>query len=398
MKKYRPTFISLFSGCGGFDLGFLSKDFECIGAYDNDQAVIDVYKRNIGSHIINHDLSVPQLPTDTKKVDVVISGSPCQGFSTVGLRKFDDPRNSLLFVGGQIAVKYKAKVFVAENVMGSVSGEHKKYWDELIDFLLGEGYQTQITICRANEIGLAQTRKRVILYAWKGSGEISLSYPNKRESVSLKEAISKINGAPNKEYFNLPESNDLLIAKKINQGQKLCDVRGGERSIHSWNIPEVFGECTDEEVEVLTAIQKLRRRVRKRKIGDADPVDLHVLEEYLSNSNVLSLLDGLKKKNYIVEKKSKQFDIKRSFNGKFRRLSLDAPSLTIDSHFGNPRYFLHPTENRGFSVREAARIQGFPDDFEFSGTLNQQFKMIGNAVPPPMAKEIAVNVLNLLNQ
>lgn len=396
MKK--RTFLSLFSGCGGFDLGFLNEEFECLGAFDNDPAVIDVYKKNIGDHIFNHDLSNVVLPVTSKEVDVVISGSPCQGFSTVGLRKFDDPRNSLLFIGGKIAVNYNARVFVAENVMGSMSGEHKKYWDELIDYLISEGYQTQITICKAEEIGLAQTRKRVILYAWKGSKKIDICYPKQKESLNLRNALLQLNGAPNKEYFNLPESSDTLIAKRVSQGQKLCDVRGGERSIHSWQIPEVFGECTDEEITVLTAIQKLRRRIRKRKTGDADPVDLSVLEEFLPGLNVQPLLNGLIEKNYVVEKEPNEFDIKRSFNGKFRRLSLDAPSLTIDSHFGNPRYFLHPTEDRGFSVREAARIQGFPDDFEFTGSLNQQFKMIGNAVPPPMAKEIALNVKLLLNE
>jgi DNA (cytosine-5)-methyltransferase 1 len=95
MKKRKPTFISLFSGCGGFDLGFIEKGFECLGAYDNDKGVIDVYKKNIGDHVYCHDLSSEDLPNRIGTVDVVVSGSPCQGFSTVGLRDYKDPRNSL---------------------------------------------------------------------------------------------------------------------------------------------------------------------------------------------------------------------------------------------------------------------------------------------------------------
>ncbi len=393
----KPTFISLFSGCGGFDIGFLKNDFECIGAYDNDSNVVEVYRQNIGNHVFKHDLTKDDLPNKIEEIDVVLSGSPCQGFSNVGLRNFDDPRNSLLLVGGKIAVKYKAKVFVAENVMGSLSGKHKKYWDDLIRYLQSNNFNTKITVCKGVQLGLAQTRKRVILYAWKGNRDIELKYPKLSEKT-LRDVISNINGVPNKEFQSFSNnSSDILIAKRIESGKKLSDVRGGERSVHSWDIPEVFGYCTENEKKVLLTIQKLRRKIRRRPNGDSDPVDINVLVEMFPELDIKSIISELVRKEYLLEKEPNHFDIKRSFNGKYRRLDFDSPSFTIDTNFGNPRYFLHPNENRGFSVREAARIQSFEDDFEFIGPINSQFKMIGNAVPPIMAEAIAKNVKVLLN-
>lgn len=392
-----PTFLSLFSGCGGFDLGFTESGFECKGAYDNDKTVVEVYKQNIGKHIYQHDLTQDSLPNEVGEVDVVISGSPCQGFSTVGLRKYEDPRNSLLLIGGKIAVKHNAKVFVAENVMGSLSGKHKIYWDKLIDFLENNGYNTQITICDASKIGLAQTRRRVILYAWKGKNNQVLGYPQ-LPSKSLKDVLSEPSSSMDNEDYRVLEKNsrETLIANKIKPGEKLCDVRGGGNSVHSWDIPEVFGECSDIEKELLLLIQKLRRRIRRRKNGDSDPVYIGILKSEFRAPNTDKLIEQLVNKDFLVEKMPGYYDIKRSFNGKYRRLKWNQPSYTIDTRFGNPRYFLHPSENRGFSVREAARIQGFNDDFIFKGGMNDKFKMIGNAVPPPMAKLVALNTLKLL--
>ena len=392
-KKY--NFLSLFSGCGGFDLGFIKNGFECLGAYDIDPTVIKVYEKNIGEHIYNYDLSTGNLPNVSETVDVVLSGSPCQGFSTVGLRDLEDPRNSLLLAGGKIAIDHKAKVFVAENVMGSLSGKHRVYWDRLIQYLENNGYKTELTVCEAHKIGLAQTRRRVILYAWKGNGKVALTY-HSATPKTLRDVITNINGAPNKEFQSLGGADDLLIANSIRPGKKLCDVRGGERAVHSWDIPKVFGHCTDKEKELLLLIQKLRRKIRRRDFGDSDPVNREILTEFYSEEELKRLLESLIQKNYLVEKEPNHYDLKRSFNGKYRRLDFDSPSYTIDTNFGNPKYFLHPEENRGISVREAARIQGFDDKFEFSGGLKDQFKMIGNAVPPPMALEISRNVAKLL--
>src|ERR1700733_3942376 len=113
MRKDKGTslkYISLFCGCGGFDIGFINNGFKCVGAYDIDPVVIDVHRNNLPSESYVHDLSNIELPGEIPiGVDLVVAGSPCQGFSTLGKRKLNDPRNHLLLTGGMIAAKYKAK-------------------------------------------------------------------------------------------------------------------------------------------------------------------------------------------------------------------------------------------------------------------------------------------------
>jgi DNA (cytosine-5)-methyltransferase 1 len=106
---------------------------------------------------------------------------------------------------------------------------------------------------------------------------------------------------------------------------------------------------------------------------------------------VTAALKGLIRKGY-VRKKGALWDLANTFNGTFRRLEWNKPSHTVDTYFGNPRYFLHPSENRGFTVREAARIQGFPDSFIFFGCEASQYRQVGNAVPPPIARALAATV------
>jgi DNA (cytosine-5)-methyltransferase 1 len=137
----------------------------------------------------------------------------------------------------------------------------------------------------------------------------------------------------------------------------------------------------------LEAVLRLRRQERLREFGDADPVTASSVAKSLGRC-VDSEIESLVRKSYL-RRVGRRFDLTHTFNGKYRRLRWDEPSFTVDTRFGDPRNFLHPEGNRGFSVREAARIQGFPDEFKFSGSRDQQFRFVGNAVPPPMAGALA---------
>jgi DNA (cytosine-5)-methyltransferase 1 len=376
----KPTFISLFSGCGGFDLGFKEAGFESLGAFDIDSLCLDNLHENIGSPIYEYDLSSGALPAEFHgSPDVILSGSPCQGFSTIGKRDVEDPRNSLLISGASIALKLNPKIFLAENVPGVISGKHKKYWEKLKSMMIASGYRIQELKVNTYDYGVPQVRKRIFLFAWNTNVEFG-SLPMVARKT-LKDALKNIRGKKNHLIESLSkESKDYLIANRIKQGQKLSNVRGGERSIHTWDIPEVFGAVTIKEEELLVELISLRRKMRLRDFGDADPVERSLLESLFGKDTVSSLVQ----KNYLKEI-GDRIDIVGGFNGKFRRLSLNAPSYTVDTRFGNARNFLHPTQNRGFSVREAARIQGFSDSYSFSGPRAEQYRMIGNAVPPPMS-------------
>lgn len=389
-----PKYLSLFSGCGGLDLGFSDAGFEGVLSVDIDDAALLVHSANFKHPVSKLDLTkeLPRLDPAVE-IDVLLAGSPCQGFSTAGLRKVDDPRNSLLFVAAQVSSKMKPKVVVAENVPGALSGEHKKYWTALHEQLRAQGYSTQDLHVNSADFGVAQRRKRIFLIAWR-TGVVSDFQMKKLPPISLGDVLGNLTGLANHQPILLDKnSDDYKIARRIGQGQKLTNSRGGDRVIHTWDIPEVFGVTTVMERVLLCNVLKLRRQVRRRDFGDADPVCTKLLTSIYGGDVVQSLVH----KNYLRQV-GDYHDLTNTFNGKFRRLELQSPSRTVDTRFGDFRLFLHPLENRGFTVREAARIQGFPDNFSFAGSLTQQFRMIGNAVPPPLAYSVAQLVTSFLNK
>jgi DNA (cytosine-5)-methyltransferase 1 len=390
-------FVSLFCGCGGFDLGFVQAGFKCCGAFDIDPVAVEVHRKNLASPAQLCDLSNGELSVNSfKNIDVLVAGPPCQGFSTVGKRTLDDPRNHLLVRAGEIALIMKPLVFVVENVTGVISGKHKQYWDSLEQMMRMGGYKTKDLCCNAEKIGLAQTRKRRVLIAWRVNKDMNIELPETGEGMTLRRALEGLNeGMPDHDTRELPpDSRHAMIARKIKPGQKLCNVRGGSAAVHTWDIPEVFGKTTKDERAVLEALLKLRRRIRVREFGDADPVSARALVSELGGP-VKDLLQSLEIKGY-VRHVGEKYDLTNTFNGTFRRLQWDKPSPTVHTQFGNPRYFLHPEENRGLTVREAARIQGFPDSFVFLGNEQDQYRLVGNAVPPPMAYYLAAIVRDII--
>jgi DNA (cytosine-5)-methyltransferase 1 len=393
-KVTELTYVSLFSGCGGLDYGFHQQGFKCIGAYDSDPVAVEHHRTNLNSPVELLDLAAGDIGrVRMKKPLVVLAGPPCQGFSTVGKRSLNDPRNKLLLLAGEIALKISPLVFVAENVTGVTAGEHRKFWDELETLFRTQNYRTVTLKCRAEKLGLAQVRTRMLLIAWRHR-ECAIELPDLGTST-LRDALKGVENCHNHVPKRLAPGSDLSkIASKIGTGQKLSNVRGGFRAVHTWQIPEVYGPTTSSEKQVLEALLRVRRRDRVRENGDADPVHTGIVSQYLGRS-AFSDLQSLKQKGY-VRRIGNLYDLAHTFNGKFRRLSWDAPSLTVDTRFGDPRYFLHPSENRGFTVREAARIQGFPDSFIFSGNERDQYRLIGNAVPPPIANCLAVEIRNAL--
>lgn len=393
MSKHR--FISLFSGCGGLDLGFIKAGFTPIAAYDIWSLAVDNYKKNIGDHVHICDLSQGRIPKNIK-CEVVVAGSPCQGFSTVGKRRLDDPRNDLLHSAVSIAITAEPQAMVFENVPGVLQGGHKIHWDKACAQLQSAGYKTSTIVVDARETGIPQTRKRVFLIAHTNDNDYE-PILKIRSTPSLDQVLSDVEGVSNHEPMMMePDSVDFKIASRISQGQKLCNVRAGKASVHTWEIPEAFGEVTDSEESLLKALMRIRRRRRVRDYGDADPVPLNVLEKELRRK-VKREVSRLENKGYL-RWIGENIDLKHTFNGKYRRPYPHGSSCTVDTRFGDPRNFLHPYENRGFSVREAARIQGFPDSYIFYGPLKDQYKLVGNAVPPTMGHAIGEIVKEILKE
>ena len=397
----KKAFVSLFSGCGGMDLGFKMAGYECIAAYDKDPKAIQVHSKNIDCKAAKcADLSMEAVDSSIPQANLLIAGPPCQGFSTAGKMRASDDRNLLLQAVVRVAKKTKPNVIVIENVPGLTSEKMMLHYHRLINGLEALHYTTKTVICNSLDYGVPQHRKRVFLIAWDNKIPFveNVSLNDMKKKVSVNEALANIkpedkNHAP--KMLN-PNTPDYVISSRIDAGQKLCDVRGGSNAVHTWDIPEVFGIVCAEERMILELIRLLRRKERRRKDGDSDPVHVHrIKDEILFPPDIY--IDSLIEKGYL-RKKGDCIDLAYAFNGWYRRLDGAKFSPTVDTRFGRPKYFLHPTENRGLTIREAARLQTFPDDFIFEGTETEQYKMIGNAVPPVMAQVIGVYVdRNLLN-
>ena len=307
--------------------------------------------------------SVCDLSTETVRIrpDVLLAGSPCQGFSTAGKRDLEDPRNDLLVRAGIIALDLKPRVFVMENVPAAISGKHGTRWEQVERMLKDGGYSVARILADGPSSGVPQLRKRLFLIAWIGRNAIRCE-PDTVPAPTLSAALENVEGLSGHDPIPLPTgSREQLIARRISPGKKLCNVRISPAAIPTWDIPEVFGPVTDSEREVLVALVRLRRRNRRRTFGDADPVLPSVVNDYLQrscDSDIARLIAAQYLRhveNYV--------DLTYTFNGKFRRLPTDGISPTVDTHFGDPRLFIHPYFDRGLTPREAARIQGFPDDF-----------------------------------
>ena len=378
------TFASLFSGCGGFDIGFREQGFRPIAAFDNDPRVVATYNRNVAPVA-----SVCDLSKETPKIspDVLLAGSPCQGFSTAGKRILEDPRNDLLTRAGAIAVDLKPRVFVLENVPAVISGRHAKRWSQVETMLREGGYSIARVVANGTSSGVPQLRKRLFLLAWLGRRSIRCE-PAALPTPKLEDAFKNIDGLTGHDPILLPAgSREKMIARRISPGKKLCNVRISPAAVPTWDIPEVFGAVTSSEREVLSALVRLRRRNRRRSFGDADPVLPSAVDDHL-NRCCLSDIVRLLAARYL-RRVGDYIDLTHTYNGKFRRLDPAAFSPTVDTHFGDPRLFIHPSSDRGLTPREAARIQGFADDFVITGSRMAAFRMIGNAVPPPMGARLA---------
>ncbi len=389
------SFISLFSGCGGFDIGYVAVGFEPLAAFESDANIAKQYRANIGVPAYVTDLAA-NFPASSswRGLSTVISGPPCQGFSVAGLRNPIDPRNRLLPLAGELSMRLRPLVIVIENVPAARSGSHARYWVELETRMRLAGYWTHTLILEALELGMAQRRRRIFLIAWR-----TRRFPDfdlrHRPAGRLDHVLTGVESLKNHDPKPLLLGTRLYkIAQRIGPGQKLSNVRGGPRAVHTWHIPEVFGRTTAAQCSVLETIMQIRRSERRRDFGDADPVSVRrLLSEF--GPTVVNTVDVLVRKNYL-RRVGNNIDLVHTFNGKCRRARWEDVTSTVDTRFGDPHLFLHPNENRPFTVREAARLQGFPDSIVFGGSEHEQFKMIGNAVPPRMGEATAEIVNQLL--
>lgn len=347
----KPTVIDLFAGVGGLSLGFEMEGFDILLANEFDQSIATAYKENHKStNVVVGDITSLDLSKVfgeyVNKIDVVIGGPPCQGFSQKGKRKTINDERNFLFKHYVEVVKFvKPKYFVMENVPNLLTAEKGFFLNEIKGLFKGYGYSIRYGILNAADYGVPQNRRRAIIIGKYLATPPELPLPCKQK-VTIWDAISDLaylesgEGEFEQEYRNSPKSD---YEKKMRKGSKI-----------------LYNHMATKHSAL--ALERL------------------------------SLIPP----NAGKEVLPKEHITKSVYSGTWSRMKQNDVAVTITTRFDTPSSgkFTHPFLNRAITVREAARLQSFPDTFKFIGSKMSQMKQVGNAVPPLLARKIARVIMN----
>lgn len=347
----KPRVIDLFAGVGGLSLGFEMCGFDVVLANEYDESIAAAYKANhqntnmIVGDITSLDLEETFGPY-SGKVDVVIGGPPCQGFSQKGQRKtIHDERNFLFKYYVKVVELVQPKYFVMENVPNLLTAENGYFRHEIEKLFNDMGYYLTLGVLNASDYGVPQNRRRAVIIGKRGAPAPELPKPFESrttiwDAISDLAFLSSGEGSETQSYPNPPESDYQR------------QLRGDTEVLSN----HVATKHSDLALERLAMIPPNAGR--------------EVLpEEHLTKS---------------------------IYSGTWTRMRKEEISVTITTRFDTPSSgkFTHPYLHRAITVREAARIQSFPDDFVFTGNKSSQMKQVGNAVPPLLAKAVASVIMN----
>ena len=347
----KPRVIDLFAGVGGLSLGFEKKGFDVVLANEYDASIATSYIANHkNTKMIVGDITSLDLEDTFGKlagtIDVVIGGPPCQGFSQKGQRKtIHDERNFLFKYYVSVVELVNPKYFVMENVPNLLTAEGGYFRHEIEELFNKLGYYLEYGVLNASDYGVPQNRRRAIIIGKLDGDAPKLPVP-KRNKVTIWDAIS-----------------DLAYLES--------------------------GEGSEEQEYKYPADSDYEKMLRK----DSSKLFNHIATKH--SPLALERL-ALIPPNAGREVLPKEHLTKSIYSGTWTRMKKDEISVTITTRFDTPSSgkFTHPFLNRAITVREAARIQSFPDDFHFVGNKGSQMKQVGNAVPPLLAAAIAEVIMN----
>jgi DNA (cytosine-5)-methyltransferase 1 len=348
----KPNCIDLFCGAGGLSYGFQSAGFNVLLGIDNDAKALKTFELNhhkakcICGDItgITYEKDIKPL-TGGKKIDVIIGGPPCQGMSLSGFRKLDDPRNKLYLSYIRLVGEIRPDAFVIENVPGLVSLFNGQIKDSIIEKFTEMGYNIRYQILCAADYSVPQKRRRVVF-------------------VGLKDGLS----------FQFPpvHKNTVTCEMALSDLPPLTSDLGTESGMDYYTAPE----------------NDYQRLMRAR----SSVVMNHVAAKHSEKVKyIISLVPAGGNYKDLPE----EYRDTRHFHVAWTRFPDNKPAPTIDT---GHRHHFHYKYNRVPTVRECARIQSFPDDFVFLGNKTEQFRQVGNAVPPLMAQAIAKQLLKYLKK
>lgn len=338
-----PPVIDLFSGAGGLSLGLSWAGLHTAAAFELESAAVSTYAKNIGSHVFETDVRELNGARIRRLAEVkrgqsliVVGGPPCQGFSVQRRGGDNDPRNDLLFEFLRIVSELTPVMFVMENVPALQRRDDFQRFRAEAERL---GYELHVAVMDASQYGVPQKRRRLVTVGERGPhGSFSLPEPLGEPTLTVRDAIGDLpSPITDPQHAALFANHELGNVSELNKLRISFVPEGGGRA----DIPEHLRlPCHSVSVD------------------------------------------------------------KAGHRGVYGRLTWDSPAGTITTKcnsFTRGR-FGHPSEDRNITMREAARLQGFPDDFEFLGTRVETAHQIGNAVPPPLGEAIGRAILNALSE
>lgn len=406
------NFIDLFAGAGGLSEGFIKAGFTPIAHvemnkdacdtlrtrtayhYLKDNNRIDEYydylKGNINrqelwqkmpediyNSVLNTEISSDTIPylfekidelVNKEKVDLVIGGPPCQAYSIAGRARdpkgmTDDPRNHLYKYYIQFLERYKPKMFVFENVPGILSANNGEYLKMIFDSVRAVGYELDFQILNAKNFNVLQDRKRVIIIGWQK--ELNLNYPNFIQSEPKYQILKDL-------FSDLPK------------------LRNGEGNLGVVNYSKSTSKYL-QETEIRNGIDFTTQHIARPNNENDLEIYRIAVEKWVNENKRLNYAE-------LPQRLIKHSNTK-SFSNRFQVVNHEGVSHTVVAHIAmDGHYYIHPdiNQNRSITVREAARIQSFPDDYYFESSRTAAFKQIGNAVPVLMANGIAEKIKEML--
>lgn len=356
MKKYRV--IDLFSGCGGISKGFHNTGkVEMIGAIDFEKSACDTYAKNFpGAKVICGDIrEVSVESTGFSNIDIMVGGPPCQGFSALNRwekDKDDDPRNRLFIEYLRFVDELRPKAIMIENVKQILTSKNGYAPKHISEFLGERGYEVSFKILNAADFGVPQKRERAIIVALRkeyGKFDFDILEKYMLPKVTVEEAISDIEAIEN-EAIKYEQGTVFDLGLPQSEYQKKMQASDKKLANHLIYYP-------------VQNVQEMISYVPEGGNWKCVPKELFKSDRDNRHSNYL------------------------------RRIESKSQSVTIDT--GHNVYF-HPHFKRVPTIRESARIQSFPDDFIFTGNKGQQFRQVGNAVPPLLAEAVAKGIMEVL--
>lgn len=396
-EKGHSTMVDLFCGAGGISLGFHDEGFRIVLAADNDPRVIQTYRVNHPwveeGHILCRDIRTVtsrkiKAVLREEKVDVLVAGVPCQGFSKVGYRtKPDlikekrykpekDPRNSLFKQVIRVARFLEPQCIVLENVpdMESANVTHygmdRKVVELLERSLGGMGYHTTTVCLDATDFGIPQKRKRLFFIASR-----------KALPGNMEEELRKL-----AQEMGYPQNTTKLLDAIAS-----LPALGAGEGVQVASFPSAQDRCMSAYSEFIGCDTAL---VFNHVARSHNEDDMRIIATLRPGENYTAVVGRAPD---VLSGRSHRVYPTHNFQDKFYRLRWDAPCRTIVSHLAKDgNSFIHPDQNRTLTVREAARVQSFPDDFIFTGSRTSQFIQVGNAVPPMLARVFARFFANLI--